>query len=116
MRVKLKVSRAGVDASRGGDGAYSQNAGELIDVGDAEGNRMIAANLAARVDGPTAEIETTSRDAAADTETPEAPNVSNPIPRDAAPAGSHTAPPAGTPKPTPKTNPKPAPKPTPKTV
>lgn len=38
MKVKLLVSRAGVD--------FSQNAGEEIEVSDAEGKRLIEANQA----------------------------------------------------------------------
>ncbi|MFT6775872.1 MAG: hypothetical protein ACJA1L_003595 [Paracoccaceae bacterium] len=42
MRIKLLVSRAGLD--------FSQNPGEVVDVGDAEAIRMIAAGQAVMAD------------------------------------------------------------------
>ena len=41
MKVKLLTSRAGVD--------FSQNAGDVIDVSEAEGKRMIEAGQAAPI-------------------------------------------------------------------
>lgn len=49
MQVKLLQARAGVD--------FSQSRGDVIDVSEAEGERMIAAGQAERVGAPAAKAE-----------------------------------------------------------